>query len=151
MPSPLATVLSVSGLLAGATASLNSAAWTQLSSTSWSLPSNTPIGSVALTFQIPSETASAAKQDAPMHPLSPVFLGVLFLPFAAAMRRRGKRLGQSISLLLLLAAGMLGMAGLTGCGTSGGFFGQAPATYNVTVTVTTGALSHSTNLTLTVE
>jgi Bacterial Ig-like domain (group 3) len=87
---PLATVLSVSGLPSGATASLSNAAWTQLSSTSWSLPSNTPIGSVALTFQVPSETASAAKKDAPMHPLSPVFLGVLFLPFATAMRRRGR-------------------------------------------------------------
>jgi uncharacterized protein YjiK/stress response protein SCP2 len=148
---PLATVLSVSGLPSGATASLSNAAWTQLSSTSWSLPSNTPIGNVALTFQIPSETASAAKKDAPMHPLSPVLLGVLFLPFAAAMRRRGRCLGRSLSLLLLLVAGTVGMTGLTGCGTSGGFFGQAQATYNVTVTVTTGTLSHSTNLTLTVE
>jgi hypothetical protein len=43
------------------------------------------------------------------------------------------------------------VAGLSGCGSTGGFFGQAQKSYTVTVTATSGALSHTTNVTLTVE
>jgi hypothetical protein len=46
---------------------------------------------------------------------------------------------------------MLAIIGLSGCGVRNGFFGQQQQTYNVTVTISTGALSHSTNLTLTIE
>ena len=54
-------------------------------------------------------------------------------------------------LLWLLAAGGAAMAGLSGCGSGNGFFGQPQKTYNVTVTLTVGTLSRSTNLTLTVQ
>jgi hypothetical protein len=43
------------------------------------------------------------------------------------------------------------MTALGGCGSTNGFFGQPQKTYIVTVTVTTGTLSHSTNVTLTVQ
>ena len=43
------------------------------------------------------------------------------------------------------------MAGLTGCSATGGFFGQPEKTYTATVTATSGTLSHSTTVTLTVE
>jgi hypothetical protein len=56
-----------------------------------------------------------------------------------------------LSMLLLLIAGMTAMAGLSGCGSTTGFFAQAQKSYTVTVTATSGTLSHSTTMTLTVE
>jgi hypothetical protein len=67
------------------------------------------------------------------------------------MRRAGKRLGQTISVLMLMIAALTGVATLNGCGSSNGFFGQQQKTYVVTVIATSGTLSHSANLTLTVE
>jgi hypothetical protein len=68
------------------------------------------------------------------------------------MRRRlGKTLGRTIFTLFLLMAGASAMAGLSGCGTSSGFFGQAETTYNVQITATSGSLSHSTSVTLTIQ
>jgi trimeric autotransporter adhesin len=43
------------------------------------------------------------------------------------------------------------MAGLSGCGTNNGFFGQPSQTYTITVTATSGTLSHATTVTLTIE
>jgi hypothetical protein len=53
--------------------------------------------------------------------------------------------------MLLLVVSAAAIAGLTGCVSSNGFFGQTQQSYNITVTLTTGSLSHSTNLTLTVQ
>jgi hypothetical protein len=58
---------------------------------------------------------------------------------------------RTVFLLLCLAASGAAIAGLGGCGSRNGFFGQAPKTYDITVTVTAGSLSHSTSLTLAVE
>jgi sugar lactone lactonase YvrE len=148
---PLATVLTVTGLPAGATAALTAPSWSQTTGTSWLLPANTQLGNVALIFQVPSATAKLGEKDAPMHRLPLVFWGVLLLPFGGALRRGGKRLGRTISLLLLLTAGAASVTGMMGCGSANGFLGQQQKAYTVTVTVTTGTLSHSTNLTLTVE
>jgi hypothetical protein len=54
---------------------------------------------------------------------------------------------------LLAALGVLSLgvgAGLSGCG-SGGYFGATPTSYTVTVTGTSGALNHSTTVTLTIQ
>jgi ABC-type transporter Mla subunit MlaD len=67
------------------------------------------------------------------------------------LRRGSKRIRRWISALLLAAAGMAAMAGLSGCGAVGGSLGQTAQTYTVTVTGTSGALSHSTTIALTVE
>jgi len=54
-------------------------------------------------------------------------------------------------LLLLLMAGA-GMAAITGCGSDGdGLLQQKVHSYNVTLTVTSGAVSHSVPFTLIVE
>jgi hypothetical protein len=68
------------------------------------------------------------------------------------MRRTGKTLQRLSLLLLLLIAGAGAMFGLTGCGAKdSGFFGQTEKTYNVLITATSGSLSHSTSVTLTVQ
>lgn len=54
-----------------------------------------------------------------------------------------------VVLLLILLAGGAAVSGITGCGS--GFFAQSPKSYDVTITVAAGALSHSTNVTLSVE
>jgi len=70
---------------------------------------------------------------------------------AALMRRRSKRLGKAASIFMVMVLGLTAAVALGGCGSSNGFFGQPQKTYTVTVTATSGTLSHSTNLTLTVE
>jgi hypothetical protein len=53
-------------------------------------------------------------------------------------------------MLLLLASGIGATVGLSGCA-GNGYFGQPPQNYTVTVTGTSGTLSHSATVTLTVE
>jgi hypothetical protein len=77
--------------------------------------------------------------------------GVLLLPFAGRMRSAGKRLRAIIFTLLLTAAALGTLSGLSGCATGNGFFGQQQSSYTVTVTATSGPLTRSTNLTLNVE
>jgi hypothetical protein len=74
---------------------------------------------------------------------------------AVALRRQDAQGGQALqpyaAVLLLLIAGMAAAVGLSGCGSNTGFFGQAQQSYPVTVTATSGTLSRTSNVTLTVE
>jgi hypothetical protein len=148
---PVPAILTVTGLPAGATAALTTSPWARLTGTSWQLPSSTVLTDVSLTFVLAPQVANAGGSDAPRGGVPPLLWGVLLLPFAGKLRRCGKRMGRTIFWLWLLAAGAAAVTGLNGCASGNGFFGQPPKTYTVTVTVTAGTLSHSTNLTLTVE
>jgi hypothetical protein len=54
--------------------------------------------------------------------------------------------------MLLVAAGIMGAAAMNGCGgVPSGYFGQAPSTSSITVTGTSGSLSHNASVSLTVE
>jgi sugar lactone lactonase YvrE len=154
---PTAVTLSLSGLPTGATYTFSPA----------TLPAGSGTTTVTLTIQVPLTSAMAV----PVHirgngqelvasrgssssgrRLAPFALALLLLPFAGRMRRAGKKLGRAISILLLVVAAMTATIGLSGCGASGsGFFAQAPKTYTLTVTGTSGTLSRTTSLTLTVE
>jgi sugar lactone lactonase YvrE len=81
--------------------------------------------------------------------LAPFTLALLLLPFAAKLRKAGRRFSRMISILLLLAASAAAVAGLSGCGK--GMFGQPQQSYTVVVTATMGTLERTTNVTLTVE
>jgi hypothetical protein len=148
---PAAATLTVTGLPAGATATLTPSTWTQLSSTSWQLPANTTLANFSLAFSVPSQTARLNQTGLPARKLPPMLWGILLLPLAAKLRRAARKLSRTISVLLLLAAGVAAITGLSGCGSSNGFFSQQQKAYNVTVTVTAGTLSHATNVTLTVQ
>jgi hypothetical protein len=146
---PVAATVTLSGLPSGATATLTGAGWTQLSSDIWQLPANTPVGTVTLSITTPGTTASNQTDSGFGRGMAPIALGLLLLPFAGRLRRAGKRLGHRGALLLLLVAGLLTTLGISGCG--GPFFPQSQQSYNVTVCVVAGSLTHTSNMTLTVE
>jgi hypothetical protein len=148
---PVPAILTVTGLPAGTSAALSTPPWTRLTGTSWQLPTNTALTDVSLTFALPSQVAGSHGADAPADRFPRLLLGLLLLPFAGKLRRIGERMGRAIFWLWLLTAGAAAITGLSGCASGNGFFGQPQKTYSVTVTVTAGTLSHSTDLTLTVQ
>jgi hypothetical protein len=148
---PTTATLTVTGLPSGAIATLNTSSWTQLSATSWQVPAITKLSDVSLGIKVPGQTAATRQVEAFGNRVPPVAWGILLLPFVGRLRRAGRRLAGKLAVLLVLAAGVAVTAGLSGCGTQNGFNGQAQQQYTITVTVTTGSLSHATNLTLTVQ
>ena len=138
-PAPI--TLTLSGLPPGATGSL----------TPNVLPAGSSLTNVTLSIQLPQVTASLDKKQGPNRHIPRVIWGLLLLPFAGGTRRAAKRLGRVISVLMLMIAGLTAIAALNGCGSSNGFFGQQQKTYIVTVIATSGTLSRSVDLTLTVE
>jgi hypothetical protein len=149
---PTLTTLALSGMPSGATAAVTPSTWAATSGSSWSLPANTTLAAITLTIQLPAVTAHVDRKGLPSLPYA--LLGILLLPFAGKMRRVGKRLGRTMAILLLLTAGVVSMAGINGCTNSGAssiLSAQQKQTYTMVETVTSGALSHSTTITLTVE
>ena len=152
---PTTVTLSASGLPAGATYTFSPA----------TLAAGTGSTTVTLTIQLAQVSAvhmqpfmrhsaqhEVLAQNKPASKLPYLALAVLLLPFAGRMRRTGKKLSRLLPLLLLLIAGLAATAGLSGCtGLNSGYFGQAPMTYTITVTGTSGTLVHSTSVTLTVQ
>jgi hypothetical protein len=135
--------LHVSGLPAGATYTLTP---TTISSGS---------GPVTVTLTVTVPNYGTRLQPGQAHPLgskwAPLTLALLLLPFAGRMRRSRKQLGRWLAVLLLLLSGITGSVGLSGCGSGSGFFAQAPQTYIITISGTSGSLTRSTTVTLTVE
>lgn len=148
---PAPVTLTVSGVPAGATVKIAPSTWAQVNSSTWSFPANTPLSSVTMSIQLPQVSSVLLPSQNPARQVPPVLWGLLLLPFAGKMRRLSKRLGRTASLLFVLAVGLAAVAGLSGCGSTSGFFAQPTQTYTVTVTATSGALSHSTAVTLTVQ
>ena len=91
------------------------------------------------------------KSGQPWRTLAVVAFAML-LPFLGGIRR-SKAL-RRLALAALLLTGASGAAMLTGCGgggSGGNGGGSQPQTYTIAVTATSGALSHSTTVTLTVQ
>ena len=138
---PANVALSVSGLPVGATYTITPA----------SIASGAGATSVTLTVTAPKQQAKMEHGNGFGRGLAPVALALLLLPFSGRLRRSAKKLSRFASLALLLLAAAGALAGLTGCGVGEGIFAQPQQSYTVTVTGTSGALSHSTTVTLTVQ
>jgi hypothetical protein len=137
---PTDITLSLSGLPAGATYSFS--------------PATLKAGSGPVTVTLTIKLAQSAATSRPLmtpRRLTPLALGLLLLPFVGRLRRASRHLRRALMVLLLLSAGVAATLGVGGCGASSGYFGQQPQTYTVTVTGTSGALSHSATFTLIVE
>jgi len=145
---PAAIGFSASGLPSGATAVFS--------------PSSIAAGAGATTVTLTIQTAqmASAAQPGEAQPgaggslgwrLAPFSLALLLLPFAGRMRKTGRRLSRFMAVVLLLSAGAAAMAGLSGCVSNTGFFAQSQQSYTVNVTGASGTLSHTSNVTLTVE
>jgi hypothetical protein len=131
---PAVVTFSVSGLPPGATASFSPA----------SLSVNAGAQTVTLTVQTTATTAGTIAPSIGSR-LATTSLALLLVPLfgASRMRRRGRKPGPWLCLLLLT-----GMAAtlLSGCG--GRFFAQSPKTFPLTITATSGTLQHTTSVTL---
>jgi hypothetical protein len=129
-------VMSVTGLPAGATASFS--------------PGTVTPGSASATTVLSIQTPSLlARSTGDGH--TTWFAELLLLPLLAVRRVRRKlaRMPVSLRALLLFAVGLGILFPLAGCG--GGFFGPMAHTSTLTVTGTSGAVQHSTTVTLTIQ
>ncbi len=129
--------LTATGLPTGATYSFSPATVTPGSATA----------STVLTVQTTKPVTTARKLEG----AAGIAFALLFVPFGISRKGREalrkSRPLNAFGILLLLG----GLAGLTGCGTSNGFFGQPGASYTITVTGTSGTLVHSTTVVLNVQ
>ena len=136
---PASVTLSVSGLPTGATYSFNPSS---------TIASGAGATDITLTITVPQQTAML-HQPTKLLPFSLATL--LLLSFAETMRRKSRKLPRLCTMLLLLIGGAVGMTMMTGCGTGNGFLSQPQQSYPVTITITSGALTHTATVTLTVE
>jgi sugar lactone lactonase YvrE len=156
---PAAVTFSLSGLPSGATytfspASIAAGAGSTTVTITIQLPKTTALNTPVHIHGMSStglQTADAQDRTTP-HPFrgAPLALAFVLLPFAVRMRRAGRKLSRLLPILLLCVAAAAATFGLSGCGSSG-TPAQSPQSYTLTVTATSGSISRTTNLTLTVE
>jgi hypothetical protein len=106
---------------------------------------------VTLSVQVPSQSASLHLAGVLALALSPLMLGVLLMPLKARMERFTCKRGPTIALPILLALVGTSLIGLSGCGGKNSEPAAQQKAYSLTVTATSGALTHSTLLKLTVQ
>jgi hypothetical protein len=146
---PAVTTLTITGLPADAAASLSQAPWIQESSTSWQLPAGTTYASIPLVVTTSAVNAAANHRRAGSG-WPQLSWGLLLIPFALRLRR-AKGLWSAACLWMILFVSALAVGAISSCGGGHGFFAQPPQSYSLTVTATAGTLTHSTNVTLTIE
>jgi hypothetical protein len=132
---PGAIAFTVTGLSLGSTASFS--------------PATLSAGSAATTITLNVQLPGKAALESPPRPFKgsslPIALCLILLPFAARLRKAARRWGNLAALALVGAALAVG---LNGCGGGGSLKSQS---YSLTVTATSGNLSHTLPLTLTVK
>ena len=130
-------VLSATGLPPGATVSFSPATL---------VPGTGPTGTTMTIVTSPLQARAT-----PSNGFANISYGLFLLPLLGVgrVRRKLRALPRNVA-YCLVALALLGSVGaMTGCG--GGFFGAPPHSYTITVTGTSGSLSHATTVTLTVE
>jgi sugar lactone lactonase YvrE len=138
---PSAVTLTVSGNPPGSTATL----------TPDTIPAGSGSTSVTLTILVPKQTASVRHRNlSGAFQASTLMLGMLLLPFGGPIRRAANRHERKLRLLLLAIIAVSAMT-LSACGTRSGFFGSPKTDYTIAVTATSGSISHTATLNLTVR
>ena len=140
---PSGVAFSTTGLPAGATATFT--------------PSTVAAGSPSTNVNLAIKLGQQIVRNHSANPLGrgvalAMVGGMFLLPFGGKMRRSRGRAGRFICLLILALTAICATVGLTGCGgTRTGYFGQQPTNFTVTLTATSGPLSHSTTVTFILE
>jgi hypothetical protein len=133
---PDALIFSASGLPAGATATFSPA----------TIPAGSGATAITMTVQTVNQQTTHSAKPLLGGSLGSMALAFLVLPMVGIKPVR-RRLRKLVGLPVVLAAAALSLGAmvcLSGCGSSGGFFNQAPKSYTVVVTATdtvTGAHS----------
>jgi hypothetical protein len=105
---------------------------------------------VTLKVAVPS-SAAAERQARPFAARAlPIALAMLVLPFLLPQRRKWRGWFTASCLAVLALGAVWSLSGCGGGGGKGGG-GGSPQTYNLTMTATTGSISQSIKLTLTVQ
>ena len=120
-----------------------------LDSTAGFSPVSVTAGSGATTVTLQVQLPGKAALEQPRRPFRggalPLALCLILLPFAASLRKTARQ-WQRLAVLALVGIALA--TGLNGCGNNGKL---NPQSYSLTVTAASGALSHTTNLNLTVQ
>ncbi len=120
-----------------------------LGSTSSFAPSTVAAGSTGTTVTLQVQLPGKAATEFPGRPFRggslPLMLSLILLPFAAGMRKAARQ-WKSMAVLALLGIALV--VGVTGCGSNGKL---NSTDYSLTVTATSGSLSHTTSLKLTIQ
>jgi hypothetical protein len=97
---------------------------------------------------VPSPTFAMTK---PSRGANQIYYGLLLLPLLGLgkVRRKLRSLPKGVSYCLAAVVFLSGLGAVTGCG--GGYYGPQPKTCTITITGTSGALTHSTTVTVTVR
>lgn len=135
--------LSITGLPSGGSGSFNPT----------SVAAGAGVTPIVLTVNAPPLTGSLRQPTSPARPSlrrdAPAFLAFLLLPTGFLLRRR-----RAVIRLLLIFVGLAAVStGLTGClqDQATGYYGNDPQAYTLTVTGTSGTLTHTVRVTLTVD
>jgi hypothetical protein len=137
----LPVTLSASGLPPGATYTFNPASV---------IPGTTGAPSV-LTIQTSPQFALRSPASNPALRM-PIFAVLVFLPLAGLrrIRRKLRALSPGLRLLTLILLSLAAFLPLSGCG-GGGYFGQGPQAFVITITGTSTAATQSTTVTLNLQ
>ena len=141
---PAAISLSVTGLPAGAVGTFSPP----------TIPSGSQATNVTLTVSVPSSNTARIDPRPSGRPNLPILWSLALLPFVACWRRRWGLRRNGLSLLVLGSVGTLTVTCLSSCGGAGSAKTSSvppPQSYVLTVQATSGALTSTTTLTLTVE
>ena len=139
-----AVTFSVTGVPTGATATFSPA----------SIAAGSSATDVSMTVQIPANLAHMERMRVGKE-LAPFTLALLLAPFAWRRRRASVKLARAMRLLLVLcvSAGFLGAVGCSSGGSSNTTPPPPPTpeSFTLTVTAASGAISHTSTVTLNVQ
>jgi len=136
-------VLTLTGLPSGSTYTISPPSISSGSGT-------TTLTVTVTTVKRQASAATPSRKDGNGFP-RPLLLALCLPLLGSRKLRRQLRLHMKTQAVMMIMLAVLVVAGMTACGSGSGFYTQAPQTYPMTMTGTSGALHHSVTLDLTVQ